>query len=247
MVDEAVKQAERLGLEHYTVEYVGVDSVFPNAYNPNRQSEHEFELLLLSIKEDGFTQPIVVLPSGEIVDGEHRWRAARKLGHEQIPVVVVDMTLTEMRLATIRHNVARGTHDLAREAGVLRDLQRLGVLAMARDGLLMSDRDVNRLLEGAGASEVYGGGEVFTEAWEPIRVTEDVVACFGEEGARRVVSQAVDERLQTGEKVEGLLTRVLIFKDEEAALVQEVLGESPVERLKQLCEERMVCQDMEMP
>ncbi len=52
------------------------DAVFPNTYNPNRMTNAERELLKTSVLEDGWTQPIVVLPSRTIVDGEQRWAVA---------------------------------------------------------------------------------------------------------------------------------------------------------------------------
>ena len=64
-------------LERLVIEYVSVASIRPNSYNPNQQSDHEFELLVRSIDEDGFTQPIVCQQATrEFVDGEHRWTAA---------------------------------------------------------------------------------------------------------------------------------------------------------------------------
>ena len=144
-------------LERLVIEYVSVASIRPNSYNPNQQSDHEFELLVRSIDEDGFTQPIVCQQATrEFVDGEHRWTAAivhhylRKNGLEisttncreardrrfevldaslEIPVVFVDMSVEQMRIATLRHNKARGSHDIELEAAVLRDLQQLGGLS----------------------------------------------------------------------------------------------------------------------
>ena len=67
-------------LQTLVVEYVPTDTLFPNAYNPNRQSDREFELLMKSMEEDGFTQPVVAqAKTKQIVDGEHRWRAATRL------------------------------------------------------------------------------------------------------------------------------------------------------------------------
>ena len=45
----------------------------PNNYNPNKVAPPEMELLIISILEDGWTQPIVILPDGQIVDGFHRY------------------------------------------------------------------------------------------------------------------------------------------------------------------------------
>ena len=118
------KKVERkaVALERLNVEYTSIDSLKPNTYNPNRQSDHDFELLLRSMEEDGFTQPIVVNNDFVIIDGEHRWRAASSLGIKEIPIVKVNMSKEQMRISTIRHNRARGSHDVQLEAEVLRDL-----------------------------------------------------------------------------------------------------------------------------
>lgn len=108
---------------------VAVADLKPNAYNPNQQSVADFDLLVKSIREDGFTLPVVVNngksdPSltNMIIDGEHRWRAAQVLEMETIPVIYKAMDKAGMRVSTIRHNVARGTHDVVMEANVLREL-----------------------------------------------------------------------------------------------------------------------------
>jgi len=49
------------------------DTLTSNDYNPNRVAPPELELLILSILEDGWTQPIVILKDGTIVDWFHRW------------------------------------------------------------------------------------------------------------------------------------------------------------------------------
>ena len=72
------KTNERLGV--LEIEYVALTDIQPNDYNPNRQSDHDFELLQRSITEDGFTQPVIAhRATKQIVDGEHRWRAAHSL------------------------------------------------------------------------------------------------------------------------------------------------------------------------
>ncbi len=132
-------------LEALKVFYIPHDLISPNHYNPNRQSEFEFELLIKSMSEDGFTQPIVTrplftdvmacealgLPEGTrhtdidwlaaayklnsgfmVVDGEHRWKASATLGYKEVPCVVTYMTDAQMRIATLRHNRARGSEDI---------------------------------------------------------------------------------------------------------------------------------------
>ena len=61
-------EKKAIQLEKLNVQYVSVDSLKPNDYNPNRQSDHDFELLLRSMEEDGFTQHVVVNQDSIIVD-----------------------------------------------------------------------------------------------------------------------------------------------------------------------------------
>ena len=62
------------------VQWVDVDRVRANDYNPNRVAAKEMQLLRLSVLEDGFTQPVVTVQDGDgfvVVDGFHRYLLAR--------------------------------------------------------------------------------------------------------------------------------------------------------------------------
>lgn len=75
------------------IEYVKVDDIYPNDYNPNTHDADSFDLLIKSLLYFGFTQPIVVNRSTmQIVDGENRYRAACVIGYEMVPVCFVDST-----------------------------------------------------------------------------------------------------------------------------------------------------------
>src|SRR5438105_1178305 len=70
------------------------DELIPNSYNPNAVAPPEMELLKISILEDGWTQPIVILPDFHIVDGFHRYTvSADPRLHERfggfVPTVMV--------------------------------------------------------------------------------------------------------------------------------------------------------------
>lgn len=157
-------------LQELQIEYVSVDWLKPNEYNPNRQSEHEFDLLKRSIQEDGFTQPVLCLPDGRIVDGEHRWRAMKALGKETIPVVKVDMSEAQRRVSTIRHNLARGSHDVELTATVFKDLEQLGAMDWAKDALQLSDIEVERMLKDMTPIDEYGQNDAYSSTWEYSRV-----------------------------------------------------------------------------
>lgn len=89
--------------------YVLVDLslIRPPQDNPRKQfNENDLDELCESIREHGIIQPVVVIRQGaagyEIVSGERRYRAARKLELTQVPVVIRsnddDQALSEIRL-----------------------------------------------------------------------------------------------------------------------------------------------------
>lgn len=91
------------------IDYVSVDDIMPNDYNPNTHTANSFDLLIKSLLYFGFTQPIVVhRPTMKIVDGENRYRAACIIGYNLVPVCFVDFDDEKLKYATIMHNMARG-------------------------------------------------------------------------------------------------------------------------------------------
>ena len=102
---------------------IDIDKVEPNDYNPNSMNEYDLELLYLSIKEDGYTQPIVTYYDDKkdkyiIVDGYHRYFVAkrykdiRERNNNKIPIVVIKKDLSDRMASTVRHNRARGSHSV---------------------------------------------------------------------------------------------------------------------------------------
>lgn len=242
-------------LEKLQVEYVPIDAIHPNPYNPNRQSDFDFELLLKSMGEDGFTQPIVVQKANnEIVDGEHRWKAAKELNFTEIPVVYVDMTPEQMRIATLRHNRARGSEDVELTAQVLRDLRELGALDWAQDSLMLDDEEINRLIEDINIPDILAGDE-YTQAWVPTQATQDEMGAStqkmaidgGDAAATTNALEAMRQREQRIKEAKSQEERELIVKErefyrviltfanDEAVIVKAVLGESPAEKMYALC------------
>lgn len=282
---ERLKQAERKGrkavarkaraLTRLEVEYVEVDSLRPNPYNPNRQNEHDFELLLRSMEEDGFTQPILAVRITEehrndpvfsrfnvgdqvIVDGEHRWQGAVKVGFTEIPVVFTDETPEQMRISTLRHNRARGSEDIELTAQILRDLEQLGAKEWALDSLMMSQVELDRLIEDVPAPQALANDE-YAEGWEPDKAGSDIAPVEGRESVHDSgawVNASTTEALQASREREHALReaktqeqRELINKDtsagfyrvslllygDDAEFVKEALKGAPAEALAALC------------
>ena len=119
------------------VQWIHRDELKPNHYNPNSVAPAELRLLKISIKEDGWTQPIVANPDKTIVDGFHRWTVSRhkeifKLTNGLVPVVfVTPKDEASQMMAIVRHNRARGTHAVLKMADI--------VTSMIGEGLSMEE------------------------------------------------------------------------------------------------------------
>ncbi|MEW6679668.1 MAG: ParB/RepB/Spo0J family partition protein [bacterium] len=87
------------------------EKIKPGKYQPRERFEDEKENeLLLSVKEKGLLQPIIVRPkdSGyEIIAGERRFRAAVKAGFEKIPAIVKDASDPESLVISLTENLQR--------------------------------------------------------------------------------------------------------------------------------------------
>ena len=154
------------------VKWVPAELVFGNDYNPNKVAPPEMKLLELSIAEDGFTQPIVVwqVEDGyEVIDGFHRHLVGRKMGLTHLPVVVINENRTDKgdRIAsTIRHNRARGKHQIQAMSDIVVELSRRNWsdTRIAKE-LGMDADEVLRLKQITGLAELFMDEE-FSEAWE---------------------------------------------------------------------------------
>ena len=157
--------------------WVEANTVEANDYNPNVMATVEKKLLERSIELDGFTQPVVVARQQRrhlVVDGFHRHligksrpELSRRL-HGYLPVTLINAEREgqkERIAATIRHNRARGKHQIAAMSDIVRDLHLLGGDDRRIGEELGMDADeVLRLKQISGLTELFAD-ESFSEAW----------------------------------------------------------------------------------
>ena len=153
------------------VRMVPADKIVANNYNPNRMASPEMQLLKISIEEDGYTQPIVTYYDPErdvyeVVDGFHRFLCNElyfKL--PKLPVVVIDKPIDQRIASTIRHNRARGTHQILDMSQIVCSLTNRGW----DDGRIckylgMELDEVIRLKQVSGLKEAFAD-HVFSKSW----------------------------------------------------------------------------------
>ena len=155
----------------YQVISVPIGKIEPNTYNPNTVAPPEMKLLYDSIREDGYTMPIVCYYDKTrdvyiIVDGFHRYKvmktSQRIFEREKglLPVVVINKDISNRMASTIRHNRARGTHSIELMTEIVTELTKAGMsdswimrnIGMDRDELL-------RLKQISGLAELFADKE----------------------------------------------------------------------------------------
>jgi ParB-like chromosome segregation protein Spo0J len=161
----------------YNVLAVPIDRVEANDYNPNAVAPPEMALLETSIWEDGYTQPVVTYYDKEndvyiVVDGFHRYltlkNSKRIFEREKgmLPIVVIDKEIGDRMASTIRHNRARGTHNIELMSTIVAELVEMGKgdrwicehIGMSVDELL-------RLKQITGVAALFANRD-FSDSWE---------------------------------------------------------------------------------
>lgn len=161
----------------YNVISVPIEKVTANDYNPNSVAPPEMELLETSIWEDGYTQPVVTVYDKErdmyvVVDGFHRYKTLRdskrirERENGMLPVVVLDKEMGDRMASTIRHNRARGSHNIELMSNIVSELVEMGKgdrwicqhIGMSPDELL-------RLKQITGVASLFQNDD-FSKSWD---------------------------------------------------------------------------------
>ncbi|MGJ7920611.1 nucleoid occlusion protein [Neobacillus sp. LXY-4] len=136
------EQSSELGEASETEEIrkIAIDLIVPNRYQPRTVfDDDKIEELARTIHTHGIIQPIVVreYENGrfEIIAGERRWRAMKKLGWEEAPTIVKNLNDTETASVALIENLQREELSPIEEAiayGKLLELHNLTQEALAQ-------------------------------------------------------------------------------------------------------------------
>jgi ParB-like chromosome segregation protein Spo0J len=161
---------------------VPVGSIDGNDYNPNKVAPPEMRLLKLSIEKDGLTMPVVACEKSDggyvVVDGFHRTttvKTDKKISDSlqgYIPISILNKSIEDRITATVRHNMARGSHQVELSANLITMLTKHH-WTNSRIGkeLGMEPDEVLRLKQVRGLAEAFADKE-FSKAWEPEKQSE---------------------------------------------------------------------------
>ena len=108
------------------VQWVDVNKLQANDYNPNVVFNEEMKLLKFSIQKNGWIQPILCTQDYVIIDGFHRATLAKTYRditiEGKVPVVIMELSEPERMLLTIRINRAKGSHIAIKMSDIIHKL-----------------------------------------------------------------------------------------------------------------------------
>jgi len=104
----------------------GIEEIQPNPFQPRKTfNEEPLQELVQSIREKGILQPLVVRRKGEryeLIAGERRWRAAQKAGIKEVPILVRNVSESELLELSLIENIQRENLNPIEEAEAYKGL-----------------------------------------------------------------------------------------------------------------------------
>ena len=150
---------------------IPIDKLQANEYNPNKVATVEYDLLRQSIEADGVTMPIVTYydPTTDkyiVVDGFHRYTILRDIFKcSEVPIVTIDKNIKDRMASTVRHNRARGKHQVDLMAELVKRLILEGCTdEEIAERLGMTDDELVRLKQVVGIAKLFSVPE-YSKAW----------------------------------------------------------------------------------
>ena len=108
---------------------VNVNSIIPSKYQPRKTfDDKSLEELASSIKIHGILNPIILRVNGdkyEIVAGERRYRAAIKLGMQEVPAIIKRLSDEDTAQIALIENIQRSNLNAIEEAKSYKEIMDL--------------------------------------------------------------------------------------------------------------------------
>ena len=102
------------------VKMLSIDILYPSKYQPRKEfNQDALDALVVSIKEKGVLQPLLVRQRGdkyEIIAGERRWRASKLAGLKEVPVIEKELSNQEVLEVALIENLLREDLSIIEEA-----------------------------------------------------------------------------------------------------------------------------------
>lgn len=189
------------------IDYERVDALLPYAANSRTHSDAQVAQIAASIKEFGWTNPILIDGDNTIIAGHGRLLAARKLGMEEVPIIVLDhLTKAQQRALVIADN------QLALNAGWDANMLKAEIEGLNLDGfnldlLGFSDDELARFLDN-GPTEGLADEDAVPEVPEQPKTVLGDVWVLGNHRLMCGDSTSIDavEKLMDGQQANMLHT-----------------------------------------
>jgi len=111
------------------IDYISVDLISPNVYQPRKHFDQEtIDELAQSISVYGIIQPLSIRKIGveryELVAGERRLRAAKRLGLTEVPAIIIEITDKDSAAIALLENLQREDLNFIEEAEAYNNLMK---------------------------------------------------------------------------------------------------------------------------
>lgn len=158
------------------IQWIDVNKLKANDYNPNVVLTNELKLLQLSMLKNGWIQPVLVTQDYDIIDGFHRSTLCKinkdinKMTDGKVPCVVLNLSKPERILLTVRINRAKGNHIALKMNKLIQELINTYGLSKkyVTENLGATEREIELLLY----DDVFDKYKLteetlYSEAWKP--------------------------------------------------------------------------------
>lgn len=132
---------------------VDINKVYPNPRNPNTMTDRMFKALVDDVDKNGLIGSILVREHPtkkgfEIVDGEHRWKAAKELGYSKVSIIELDLNDINAVFQMIRFNREKGYFDNLKLNDIVEELIDKTNRTMVKEKLFLNNTEFDKLLSG---------------------------------------------------------------------------------------------------